>query len=164
MFDNKESLMKAAGRTIAQGYAARLPMMMVKAVTEEFGEKGWKVLRRVAEQFGRERADILKRALEVDVNDARSLGKIFDFEDDLNGVKGEWIESSPEKATKCETKCSASQVFKDFPPYCEKMLYWLSEATIRELNPNAKLRDFSKVRCKVHGDDVCEVGIEINNK
>ena len=161
MAKDKEELMKLAQRAIVQGYAARLPMMIVKAVASEFGEKGWAVLQKVAEQFGRERAQILKEALEIDVNNARSLGKVFDFEDSLGGIKGEWVESSPKQAKKLETKCALHHLYNDFPPYCEKILYWIASATIKELNPNAELEDFARVKCMVHGDDVCEVVLEI---
>jgi len=74
-----------AKRTIIQGYAAKLPMMVARGIAEEFGDKGWNVLEKVCDQFGRERAEILKEALEIDVEDARSLGKVFDFEDGLRG-------------------------------------------------------------------------------
>jgi len=161
MAANKEELMKLAQRAVIQGYSAKLPMMMVKAVVDKFGKKGWAVLQKAAEQFGRERAQILKEALEIDINDASSLGKVFDFEDGLSGVRGEWVESSPNRAKKLETKCVPFNVYKDFPPYCEKLLYWIARATIKELNPNAELEDFAKAKCMAHGDDVCELTIEL---
>lgn len=161
MSTNKEELMKLAKRAIVQGYAVKLPMMMVRAITEEFGEKGWAVLQKTAEQFGRERAQILREALGTDVNDARSLGKVFDYEDGLSGIQGEWVESSPKRAKKVETKCAASNIFKEFPPYCEKFLYWIARATIKEFNTHAELRDFAKGRCMAHGDSVCDAIIEI---
>jgi hypothetical protein len=161
MAKDKEELMKSAKRAIVQGYAAKLPMMIVKAVAEEFGEKGWAVMQKASEQFGKERAQILKEALDIDVNDARSLGKVFDFEDGLSGIVGEWIESSAKRAKKLEKKCSPHYVYNDFPPYCEKILYWIANATIKELNRNAELEDFAKVKCMVHGDDVCEINVEI---
>lgn len=94
------------------------------------------------------------------VKDARSLGKIFDFEDSLSGIKGEWVESSPNRAKKVETKCGPHHIFKDFPPYCEKFLYWIARGTLKELNVNAELGDFAKVKCIARGDDICEVIIE----
>jgi len=161
MSKGKQELIKSAERVIIQGYAAKFPMMIVKAVADEFGEKGWAVMQKASEQFGKERAQILKEALEIDINDARSIGKVFDFEDSLSGIIGEWIESSPKQAKRLEKKCSPHYVYNDFPPYCEKILYWIARATIKELNPNAELEDFAKVKCMVHGDDVCEVNVTI---
>jgi hypothetical protein len=38
---------------------------------------------------------------------------------------------------------------------------WIARATIKELNANAELDDFAKVQCMVHGDDACEINVEI---
>lgn len=71
------------------------------------------------------------------------------------------MESSPKRAKKVESKCIPYRIFKEFPPYCEKVLYWVARGTIKELNPRAELRDFAKERNMVHGDGVCDAIIEI---
>ncbi len=158
--NNAELQMKEAQRAIIQGYSQKLPMMIVKAVAEEFGEKGWAIMQKAAEQFGRERAHILQEALSIDVNDARSLGKIFDFEDSLGGVKGEWVESSPARAKKNETKCGARHVYKDYPLFCERILYWIARSTISELNPDMEIEDFCHGKLMARGDEMCEVVVK----
>ncbi len=163
MSANKADLEKQARRRVMQDYMARWPLFMSKAVVEEFGEKGWAVIEGVAKRIGRERAQLLKEALEIDVNDARSLGKVFDFEDSMNGVAGEWVESGRKRAVKRETRCAAAQIFKDFPPYCGKLMCALARATIEELNPKATLNDFSAGKLLAKGDDYCEVCVTIRD-
>ncbi|MBI4596768.1 MAG: L-2-amino-thiazoline-4-carboxylic acid hydrolase [Candidatus Tectomicrobia bacterium] len=163
MSEDKARLLKEAKRRVMQDYMARWPLFMAKKVTETFGEKGWQVIEEVARTIGRERAQLLKEALEIDVNDARSLGKVFDFEDSMNGVSGEWIEATRKRAVKKETQCVAAEIFKDFPEYCGRLMCTLAKATIEELNPKAKLNDFSSGKLLAKGDDYCQVCITIED-
>jgi hypothetical protein len=158
-----EELLNKAKRRVMQDYMARWPMYMTKAVVERFGAEGQEVIQEVARRIGRERAGLLKEALEIDVHDARSLGKVFDFEDSMNGVKGEWIESGKKRAVKKETRCAAAEIFVEFPEYCSKLMYALAQATIEELNPKARLADFSKGELLVKGDDCCRVCVTIED-
>lgn len=163
MSEDQARLLKEAKRRVMQDYMARWPLFMSKKVTETFGEKGWQVIEEVARKIGRERAQLLKEALDIDVNDARSLGKVFDFEDSMNGVSGEWIEATQKRAVKKETKCVAAEIFKDFPDYCGRLMCTLAKATIEELNPKAKLNDFSAGKLLAKGDDYCQVCITIED-
>ena len=160
MTTGKEQLMKEARRAVVQGWAAKWPLMVVKAMVDEFGDAAWEVLKRMAEEFGRQRAPILKEALEIDVNDARSLGQIFDFEDSMNGIFGEWIESSPQRAVKREYKCVPARMYMDFPDYCAKLMTWVADATVRAMNPNAEVKPFEKLIPR--GDDCCLVAVEVH--
>jgi len=163
MSRDQADLVKKAKRRVMQDYMARWPLFMSEAVVEEFGDKGWAVIEGVAKRIGRERAQLLKDALEIDVNDARSLGKVFDFEDGMNGVSGEWVESGKKRAVKRETRCAAAEIFKDFPNYCGRLMCTLARATIEELNPKATLNDFSQGKLLAKGDDCCEVCVTIRD-
>ena len=57
--------------------------LLFPAVNGLFGKKGIKALQLIMYQMGIDRAPILKEALNIDVNDARSLGRILDFDDGL---------------------------------------------------------------------------------
>lgn len=126
MGEDRARLLKEAKRRVMQDYMARWPLFMSKKVTETFGEKGWQFIEEVARKIGRERAKLLKEALEIDVNDARSLGKVFDFEDSMNGVAGEWIETTQKRAVKKETKCVASGILRTSPSTADdSCTHWL---------------------------------------
>jgi len=73
MSEDKKQAMREAKMSVVQGYAARLPMLMVKNVVEAFGEKGWEVLEKAAREFAEYRAPLMK-VLVDDPNSARSLG------------------------------------------------------------------------------------------
>jgi hypothetical protein len=163
MGDENTELMKKAKRRVMQDYMARWPLFMSQAVVAEFGEQGYAVIEEVAKRIGRERAALLKEALEIDVNDARSLGKVFDFEDGMNGVSGEWVEAGRKRAVKHETRCAAAAIFKDFPDYCGRIMCTLARATIEELNPKATLNTFAEGKLIVKGDDYCEVCVSIKD-
>lgn len=160
MTEDNEKAMKMAKKAIIQGYAAKLPMLIVKNVVEAFGDKGWEVLERSAKEFATYRAPMLK-VLVDDSESARSLGKIFDFEDGLSGVKGEWEESGRREAVKREEKCVPSEVYKEFPDYCGKFLWIIMNETIKLINHKAEVTPFKEVKCIAYGDTCCEIRVQI---
>jgi len=161
--EDREKSLAMAKRSVVQGYAARLPMMMVRNVVEAFGEKGWEVLEKAAREFAAYRAPLMKVVVE-DPENARSLGSIFDFEDALSGVKGEWVETGAKEALKIERKCVASEVFKEYPDYCGRFLSKIAEETVRLMNPKAEVTPFHQAKCMVYGNtDVCEVRVKIKD-
>jgi len=160
MNEDKEKAMKMAKISIIQGYAARLPMLIVKNVVNSFGEKGWEPIEKAAKEYAGYRAPLLK-VLVDDPNNARSLGKLFDFEDGLSGIKGEWKEFGARRAEKTEEKCIPSEVYKEFPDYCLRVLWIIANETVKLINPNAEVIPFNKVKCIVSGEACCEVKIQI---
>lgn len=160
MSDEREKAMKMAKRAVIQGYAARLPMLMVKHVVERFGDEGWKALEKAGQEFAAYRAPLLK-VLVDNTENARDLGKIFDFEDGLSGVEGQWEEHGTMEATKTENKCIASEVYKEFPDHCGKFLWHIANETLKIINPKSEVLPFNKVKCLAYGDDCCEVKIRI---
>ena len=162
MADDHEKAMKAARMSVVQGYAARLPLLIVKNVVEEFGEKGWEVLERAATEFAEYRAPLMKILVD-DPENARSLGNIFDFEDGMSGVEGEWVISEQKEAVKCENRCAASELFKQYPDYCGRFLWKVAAETIKLYNPKTELTPFNQAKCLAYGDDCCEVKIKIDD-
>jgi len=160
MTSEREKELKMAKMSVVQGYAARLPMLIVKNVVETFGERGWEALEKAAKEFADYRAPLMKVLVEEPEN-ARSLGNIFDFEDGLSGVKGEWVESGPKSAVKAEKECVACEVFKEYPDYCGRFLWAIANETLKLLNPEAELTPFNKGKCLAYGDDSCEVKIRL---
>jgi len=160
MSEDKDKAVKLAKKAILQGYAAKLPLLMTKKIVERFGEEGWEVLEEAAKEFAVYRVPLMK-VLVDDPNNARSLGKIFDFEDSLSGIKGEWKEIGAKKAVKIERECMPSEVYQEFPDYCLRLLWLIASETLKGINPKADLKPFSKVKCIVAGDDCCEVKVSI---
>ncbi|MBU2552643.1 MAG: hypothetical protein KKB20_29790 [Proteobacteria bacterium] len=160
MTEEKKAAMKQARISVLQGYAARLPMLMVRNVVEAFGEKGWQALEKAAREFAEYRAPLMKFLVE-DPKNARSLGSIFDFEDGLSGVEGRWVEDGPNRATKLEESCVACEVFKQFPDYCGRFLWGVADETLKLYNPDVELTPFSEAKCLAYGDDCCEVKIKL---
>jgi len=159
---DEEKVMKMAKKAIIQGYAAKLPMLIVKNVVETFGDKGWGVLEKAAKEFAIYRTPMLK-ALVDDPENARNLGKIFDFEDSLSGIKGNWEEHGTREAVKKEEKCIPSEVYREFPDYCGRFLWIIVNETIKIINQKAEVTPFNKVKCIAYGDDCCEIKVRITD-
>jgi hypothetical protein len=162
MAEDKKQALREAKMSVLQGYAARLPMLMVKNVIETCGDKGWEALEKAAKEFAAYRAPIMKVLVE-DPGNARSLGNIFDFEDGLSGVEGEWVESGAREARKVEEKCVASEIFQQYPDYCGKFLWTIAHETLKLINPKAEVSAFNQGKCLAYGDDCCEVKIRLQD-
>ena len=158
--ESYKEFMKMPDGSITNRNMIRYPVLLVKNVAETFGDKGWKALEKAAKEFAEYRFPLMKFLVD-DPENARSLGKVFDFEDNLGGLENEWIKTDAKDAVKIETKCPASEVFKEYPPYCGRFLYAIARETIKLFNPKVHLEPFDKVKCIVYGDDCCEVKIKL---
>ncbi len=152
--------MKMPDGSITNRNMIRFPVLLVKNVAETFGEKGWAVLEKSAKEFAEYRVPLMRFLVDNPEN-ARSLGKIFDFEDNLGGLENEWIKTDAKDAVKIETKCPPAEIYKEYPPFCGKFLYAIARETIKSINPRVHLEPFDKAKCIVYGDDYCEVKIKI---
>ncbi|MEN8246296.1 MAG: hypothetical protein ABFS43_15515 [Thermodesulfobacteriota bacterium] len=159
---DKEDQVKAAETAIRQGYAHRLPMLIVKNVVDAFGEKAWEPIEKAAREFAAYRAPLMQFLIE-DPENARELGNVFDFEDNLAGIQGEWEVHGPKDAVKRESSCPHSELFKTSPDHCGRLLYEVAAETLRQINPKAELTPFNKGKCMAYGDDCCEVHIQVND-
>ena len=157
---DEEKVMKMAKKAVIQGYAAKLPMLIVKNVVEAFGNKGWEVLEKAAKEFANYRTPMLK-PLVGDSENARNLGQVFDFEDSLSGIKGNWEEHGTREAVKKEEKCIPSEIYKEFPDYCGRFLWIIANETIKMINQRAEVTPFNEVKCIAYGDGYCEIKVRI---
>lgn len=155
-----KEFMKMPDGSITNRNMIRYPVLLVKNVAETFGDKGWKALEKSAKEFAEYRAPLM-RFLVDDPENARSLGNIFDFEDNLGGLENEWIKSDSKDAIKIEMKCPPAEIYKEYPPFCGKFLYAIANETLKLINPKVELEPFDKVKCIVYGDDCCEVKIQL---
>jgi len=124
------------------------------------GDRSWQIMLPLMTFIGQKRAPLLQKELNIDVSDMSSLAQIQDWEDELAGVKGEWIERGPKRAIKRETECPFSHILRDCPEFCLHLAYELERATFQTLNPTYRLRKLEKLLSR--GDDYCEFIHEID--
>jgi hypothetical protein len=138
---------------------ARLMTLLFPAMARLFGKKGIKALQLAMYQIGIDRAPILKEALGVDVNDARSLGRVLDFDDGLAGVKGVWPVETKGKAMKVVSRCPMAHILTRCPEICRTIIAAMEAGTFHPLNPNIKVPEIPKLITE--GGDCCVGTIEL---
>lgn len=144
---------------------ARLVSGMRVALRAAIAQKGlgsrrlWDELVAISGRWGRWRAPRLARALAIDPNDARELGRIQDWEDELLGVTGHWVEAGASCAVKHETECPFSDLATIEPRICTELVHHLETETFRALNPTYRLVPLDRLLSK--GAKHCEFRHEI---
>ena len=132
---------------------------LLPALYEKRGERGVKALQFVFYQIGADRAPLLWDALEIDVNDARSLGRVLDYEDGLVGVRGTWTEETRGRAVKEERYCPAAGELARCPEVCTCLMMAMEAGTFSVLNPRLEVPELTKLLST--GDDCCLAVIEL---
>ena len=145
---------EAPVRLMMKRLATLLPFLYQK-----YGERGVKALQFVFYQVGVDRAPLMRQALDIDVNDARSLGRVLDYEDGLVGVRGEWTEECRGRAVKEERYCPAAGELASCPEVCTKLLMAMEAGTFSVLNPQLKAPELTKLLSR--GDDCCLAVLEL---
>ena len=133
--------------------------LLFPSVKKLFGKKGIKAIQLVMYQIGIDRALIVKEALGTDVNDARSLGRILDFDDGLGGVKGVWTMETKGKAIKVVRTCPMAYILSRCPEICRTIIAAMEAGTFYRLNPNIKVPQIPKLISE--GSDCCVGTIEL---
>ncbi|HEY5493789.1 MAG TPA: hypothetical protein VIK15_04270 [Candidatus Anoxymicrobiaceae bacterium] len=123
------------------------------------GEVGVKALQYVFYQVGVDRAQLLKQALDIDPNDARSLGRVLDYEDGLVGVRGIWTEEHMGRAVKEERRCPAAAELASCPEVCTCLMMAMEAGTFSVINAQLAVPEITKLLSK--GDDCCLAVIEV---
>ncbi len=141
-------------RITARGLARLLPYLDAR-----WGEKGVKALQFVFYQIGVDRAPLLQEFLEIDVDDARSLGRVLDYEDGLVGVKGIWVEETRGRAVKEERYCPAAAELSACPEVCTSLFMAMEAGTFSQLNPELRAPEISKLLSR--GDECCLAVLEL---
>ncbi|MBN8616632.1 MAG: hypothetical protein J0L92_38960 [Deltaproteobacteria bacterium] len=120
-----------------------------------------------AERWGRFRGPRLARMLGVEPGDARSLGRIQDWEDDLLGVTGHWtiegeVAGGRCVATKHETSCPFADLAAQDTRICTDLVHRLETATFRAVVPEYRLVPLGRLLSK--GDASCTFRHEIPSR
>jgi len=155
----KELLSPSWHRGVPIRIAARGLTRLLPALYQRFGEKGVRTLQYVFYQIGRDRAPILQEALEIDPYDARSLGRVLDYEDGVVGVKGIWVEETKGRAVKEERFCPAAEELSCCPEVCTCLFMAMEAGTFSELNPDVEVPELTDLLSL--GDDCCLATIEL---
>jgi hypothetical protein len=124
-----------------------------------FGERGIKALQLIVYQIGTDRSFVLKEALNIDVNDARSLGRILDFDDGVGGVKGVWTVETKGKAVKVVRTCPMAHILARSPEICRTVIAAMEAGTFYPLNPDIKVPEVPRLISE--GGDCCVGTIEL---
>jgi len=138
---------------------ALLMTLIFPSVRGLFGKKGIKAIQLVIYQIGIDRALILKKALGTDVDDARSLGRILDFDDGLAGVTGVWTLETMGKAMKIVRRCPMAPILARCPEICRTIIAAMEAGTFYRLNPNIKVPEIPRLISE--GSDCCVGTIEL---
>ena len=138
---------------------AALMTLLFPAVDRLFGKKGIRALQFIMYQMGIDRSPILKEALKIDVNDARSLGRILDFDDGLCEVKGVWRVETKGKAIKVVSTCPLGRILARCPEICRTIIAAMEAGTFYPLNPGLKVPELPKLISE--GGNCCVGTIEL---
>jgi hypothetical protein len=134
--------------------AVKAAMRAAVLETRTFGTRRlYGRLKRLSIAWAQFRAERLARALGVNREDARDLGRIQDWEDRLLGVTGHWTVESPRCATKHETICPFSDLAAQDPMICTDLVHALETETFARLAPGYRLVPLSRLLSK--GDGEC---------
>ncbi len=106
--------------------------------------------------IGRERSKFIKRKMNIDPNDAHSIGTYQDYEDPILGIEGYWQENGKNKAIRIETSCPYGDYLRSVncADVCRVLVCEFENATGRQMNPNYRLEPLNKTIA--NGDDNCE--------
>jgi hypothetical protein len=142
-------------RMMGRGLARFLPALYAR-----FGERGVKRLQYVFYRAGLERAGLIQEALQIDPDDARSLGRILDFEDGTIGVCGIWTEETRGRATKEERYCPMARELADCPEVCTKLMAALEAGTFSVINRDVVIPEITELLST--GGSCCRATIELD--
>lgn len=132
---------------------------LLPALYDRFGEPGVRALQYLFYRVGEDRAPILREHLQINPYDARSLGRVLDYEDGLAGVRGVWTEETMGRAVKEERYCPAARELTACPEVCTRLMMALEAGTFSVLNPDIAVPELSQLLST--GDPCCLATIEL---
>ncbi|HEY5531927.1 MAG TPA: hypothetical protein VIK22_08005 [Candidatus Anoxymicrobiaceae bacterium] len=151
---NPRWLLEAPTRLLLKRLAWLLPRLH-----ERFGERGVRALQFLFYQVGLDRARLLQKELSIDANDARSLGRVLDYEDGLFGVRGVWTEECRGRAVKEERYCPGARELAKCPEVCTNLMMAMEAGTFSVIQPRLAVPRITKLLSR--GDDCCLAVIEL---
>jgi len=134
---------------------------ILRAFADQYGGEVWEISAETMYDWGCQRAQLMKKVMNIDPEDARSVGRVFDCEDTLSGIKGEWIETGKKRAVKREFVCPAAGMLCVAPEFCSKVAYQMEIGTFENIGVRLKKLDFPMLITQ--GDPYCEVVVELED-
>lgn len=128
---------------------------IMNALEAEFGDRVWKIAEKAGYDIGRARAASMVQTMNIDLTDARSLGRIHDLENSYIGIKCEWIETGKKRAVQRIFYCPVAEVAKKNPKICSVILEAVERGTFDALGVKIKKPILTKIMPL--GDPYCEV-------
>jgi hypothetical protein len=146
-------------REIPLRLAARSLCRSLPYLYDRYGERGVRSLQFIFYRVGQDRAPVMRESLDIDPYDARSLGRILDYEDGLVGVKGIWTEEGRGRAVKEERHCPAAVELSACPEVCTSLFMAMEAGTFSVLNPDLEVPEITSLLSR--GDPCCLATIEL---
>lgn len=142
------------------GTGAMLAAIM-NSIAAKYGDEVWEVANKAMYDLGRRRGQRIVQTMKIDPEDARSVGRIFDLEDDGAGNKGEWVETGKKRAVKRELVCPMARSLSACPEVCERLFDAYEKGTLDAVG--ARVKDFHFGKLIPKGDPYCEVILELED-
>ncbi len=133
----------------------------LRSFADAHGDEVWEIAGSPLHEWGYNRGELIKKVMNIDPEDARSVGRVFDCEDTLSGIKGRWIETEKKRSVKREFTCPAAGILCEIPEFCSKLAYQMELGTFENIGVRLKKLDFPKLLTK--GDPYCEVVLELED-
>ncbi len=134
--------------------------MILSVLAAKYGDEVYDEVEKVMYDYGLSRAEEYKKTMKIDPTDARSVGRIFDLEDSLHGIKGEWVETEKKRAVKHEYFCPLAVGAAVCPELCTRIAAAVERGTLDGLGVKGTF-SFGKLIPK--GDEYCEVILELDD-
>jgi hypothetical protein len=138
-----------------------LTAMLMSVLAAKFGDGVWEATEEVMYNIGYQRGLEFASTMKIDVNDARSIGRIMDLEDSTTGVKGEWVETGKKRAVKHEFYCPFAETVALCPEICTRLFAAVERGTFDAIG--AKVKHFQIRKLMPKGDPYCEALIELED-
>lgn len=132
---------------------------LLPRIHDRYGERGVRALQFLFYQVGLDRARLMQRELSIDVDDARSLGRVLDYEDGLVGVRGTWTEERRGRAVKEERYCPGARELARCPEVCTNLMMAMEAGTFSVIQPELAVPRITRLLSR--GDDCCLAVIEL---
>jgi len=144
----------------ARGEMFSMSAMIMSVLSAKYGDEAWEEVEKVMYDYGKGRASEFAQIMKIDPKDARSVGRIFDYEDSVNGIKGEWVETGKKRAVKREYHCPLAAGASLCPEMCTRIAAAVEKGTLDALGVKGKL-SFPMLIPK--GDPYCEIVVELED-
>ncbi len=156
-----ENEFKEVHEPLFEKYGELAFIYTLRSFADAHGEEVWEIAAAPLYEWGYHRGELIKKVMNIDPEDARSVGRVFDCEDTLSGIKGMWIEPGRKRAVKREFSCPAAEILCEIPEFCSKLAYQMEIGTFENMGVRLKKLDFPKLLTK--GDPYCEVVVELED-